>query len=79
MNSATRVLNNFFSDNSDGTDEVARDRLLFTVAAEAMASSDDAVRPMTATIAYLESLLPGKAVNELKGRWAAVLTQEASR
>jgi transposase-like protein len=77
MNSATRVLATMT--NTDGTDEVARDRLIFKLASEAMGASDDAVRPFTHAIAYLESLLPGKAVNELRGRYAAQLTAEASK
>jgi hypothetical protein len=79
MNSATRVLNNYVT-GTDGTSEVAADRLLLTVAAVAMASSDDDVRPMTATIAYLESILPGSvAIQRLRGRWAGTLTAEAQR
>jgi hypothetical protein len=79
MNSAERVLINHFT-GSDGTDEVADDRLLFRVAQEAMGVSDDNLRPLTATLNYLETLLPGSvAIQRLRGRWAAQLTAEAKR
>jgi hypothetical protein len=79
MNSATRLVANL-ENTTDGTAEVAADRLLFKVASVAMASSDDASHPYRHTFAYLESLLPGSiAVNRLRTRYAAQLAQEATK
>jgi hypothetical protein len=79
MNSAQRVLNNHF-DGSDGTESVADDRLLFRTAQAAMGVSDDNVRPLTATVNYLETLLPNSvAIQRLRTRWAAQLKAEAQR
>lgn len=79
MNSATRLVANMASV-SDGTAENAADRLLFSVAAVAMASSDDAAHPYRHTFAYLESLVPGsKAVQRLASRYAHQLAQENQR
>jgi trans-aconitate methyltransferase len=78
MNSAQRVLNDHFQNVSDGSAAVAFNRLLFRTAQAAMASSDDPVRPLTATIAYLESLMgPGNvAIDRLRTKYAAQLKAE---
>lgn len=77
MNAATRVLSDYLT--GDGSDEVNRDRLIFKLASITMSTTDDATRPMTRTLRYLEDNFPGRAVNELKVRYSGILNAEASR
>jgi hypothetical protein len=74
MNSAQRVLNQLPT--GDGLADIANARLIFALAAESMAA-DDARRPFTSAISYIESVLPGRAANTLRTLFSADIDREA--